>query len=172
LELLQVFFGADDVVVGVSLPEGTGCPAETVDLPCAVTFDRLKEGFEFFSGRGGDQCVDVVRHRHEIAETVANGIEMAEGVGDDPCCGRIAERAIAGTAVEFFFERGGDEIRVFLAEFDDGTLDFFYIDGYAHTGNAGGRTLHDWWRKVRPGGVLAGHGYDAENWPKNVAAVN
>ena len=51
-------------------------------------------------------------------------------------------------------------------------LDFAYIDGYAHTGNGEGRTLHDWWEKVKPGGVLAGHDYDAENWPKNVAAVD
>jgi len=59
-----------------------------------------------------------------------------------------------------------------LALFDDGALDFVYIDGYAHTGNEGGRTLRDWWRKVRPGGIFAGHDYDAENWPKNVAAVD
>lgn len=59
-----------------------------------------------------------------------------------------------------------------LALFDDHALDFAYIDGYAHTGNADGRTLHDWWEKVKPGGVLAGHDYDHENWPKNVAAVD
>jgi len=59
-----------------------------------------------------------------------------------------------------------------LALFDDHALDFAYIDGYAHTGNDGGRTLRDWWAKVRPGGIFAGHDYDAETWPKNVAAVD
>ena len=59
-----------------------------------------------------------------------------------------------------------------LALFDDGALCFAYIDGYAHTGNESGGTLRDWWAKVRPGGVLAGHDYDPVRWPRNVAAVD
>lgn len=58
-----------------------------------------------------------------------------------------------------------------LALFPDGSLDFVYIDGYAHTGNESGQTLLDWWPKVRPGGLFAGHDYSPE-WPKNVAAVD
>lgn len=46
-----------------------------------------------------------------------------------------------------------------LGLFVDGCLDFVYVDGYAHTGQEGGQTLRDWWPKVRPGGVLAGHDY-------------
>lgn len=59
-----------------------------------------------------------------------------------------------------------------LSLFADRSLDFVYIDGYAHTGNDSGRTLVDWWTKVKPGGLFAGHDYDAKRWPKNVAAVD
>ncbi|MEX2581624.1 MAG: class I SAM-dependent methyltransferase [Verrucomicrobiales bacterium] len=58
-----------------------------------------------------------------------------------------------------------------LALFPDHALDFLYLDGYAHTGNQSGRTLLDWWPKVRPGGLVAGHDY-APRWPRNVAAVD
>jgi len=50
-------------------------------------------------------------------------------------------------------------------------LDFVYVDGYAHTGQEGGRTLDQWWAKVRPGGIMAGHDYH-EQWPLTVQAVN
>jgi len=55
--------------------------------------------------------------------------------------------------------------------FEDDSLDFIYIDGYAHTGQEGGRTLDTWWRKVRPGGIMAGHDY-CDKWPKTKAAVD
>ena len=38
-------------------------------------------------------------------------------------------------------------------------FDFLYIDGYAHTGQEGGQTLRDWWPKLKPGGIFAGHDY-------------
>ncbi len=44
--------------------------------------------------------------------------------------------------------------------FEPGGLDFVYVDGYAHTGQEGGKTLEDWWPKIKPGGVMAGHDYD------------
>lgn len=55
--------------------------------------------------------------------------------------------------------------------FDDASLDFVYVDGYAHTGEEGGKTFHDWLPKVRPGGVLAGHDYLPNHHPKVVEAV-
>jgi hypothetical protein len=58
-----------------------------------------------------------------------------------------------------------------LPLFGDGSLNFVYIDGYAHTGQQNGRTLSDWWPKLAPGGIFAGHDYDAR-WPKTVAAVD
>lgn len=56
--------------------------------------------------------------------------------------------------------------RVLRATFDeavelfaDGSLDYLYIDGYAHTGQDGGNTLRRWWPKLKPGGLFAGHDY-------------
>lgn len=58
-----------------------------------------------------------------------------------------------------------------LALFDDESFDFVYIDGYAHTGEDRGETIFAWLRKVKVGGVLAGHDYHPD-WPRVVAAVN
>lgn len=55
-----------------------------------------------------------------------------------------------------------------LPHFSDESLDFVYIDGYAHTGQEAGRTLLQWWPKVKPGGILSGHDYH----PKWIATMN
>lgn len=52
----------------------------------------------------------------------------------------------------------------------DEALDWCYVDGYAHSGQDGGQTLEEWWPKIRPGGILAGHDYHPD-WPATVAAV-
>ncbi len=44
----------------------------------------------------------------------------------------------------------------------DHTVDLVYVDGYAHTGQEAGQTLEDWWPKVKPGGIFAGHDYHAK----------
>lgn len=56
--------------------------------------------------------------------------------------------------------------------FADESFDFIYVDGFAHTGCEGGRTLEDWYPKLRPGGIMAGDDYDATNWPLVVWAVH
>jgi hypothetical protein len=56
--------------------------------------------------------------------------------------------------------------------FDDGFFDFIYVDGYAHTGEEGGRTMLDWYAKLKPGGIMAGDDYDAERWPLVVWGAN
>lgn len=43
--------------------------------------------------------------------------------------------------------------------FEDNSLDFIYIDGYAHETGLMDRTLREWWPKVRRGGLLSGHDY-------------
>jgi hypothetical protein len=55
--------------------------------------------------------------------------------------------------------------------FEDESLDFVYIDGYAHSGEEGGDTIYKWARKVRLGGVIAGDDYHAR-WPLVVRAVD
>ena len=55
--------------------------------------------------------------------------------------------------------------------FDDASLDFIYIDGYAHTGQEGGETIHAWARKVKINGVISGHDYDSA-FPLTTKAVD
>jgi hypothetical protein len=59
-----------------------------------------------------------------------------------------------------------------ISFFDDGHFDFVYIDGYAHTGQEGGSTIESWYRKVTPGGMLAGHDYNLTRWPLTYHNVN
>lgn len=54
--------------------------------------------------------------------------------------------------------------------FLDASLDFIYVDGYAHTGQDEGQTLAQWWPKLRAGGIFAGHDYHPD-FPLTVDAV-
>jgi hypothetical protein len=58
-----------------------------------------------------------------------------------------------------------------LDEFEDNSLDFIYIDGFAHEGNDGGNTLNQWLRKLKIGGICAGDDYD-DRWPLVKKTVN
>jgi hypothetical protein len=55
--------------------------------------------------------------------------------------------------------------------FQDESLDFIYIDGYAHSGQEGGETIWHWARKVKTGGVISGDDYH-EDWPLVQEAVD
>lgn len=55
--------------------------------------------------------------------------------------------------------------------FPDEYFDFVYVDGYAHSGEEGGETIYEWFKKVKVGGVIAGDDYD-ERWPLVVQAVD
>lgn len=55
--------------------------------------------------------------------------------------------------------------------FEDESLDFIYVDGYAHGGEEGGQTIFDWFAKLKVGGVIAGDDYDPA-WPLVVKAVD
>lgn len=58
-----------------------------------------------------------------------------------------------------------------LELFPDNYFDFVYIDGYAHTGENAGKTLYDWFPKVKVGGLIGGHDYH-EDWPLVVQSVD
>ena len=58
-----------------------------------------------------------------------------------------------------------------IPKIPDAFADLIYIDGYAHTGQEGGQTLRDWWPKLRPGGIFAGHDYDGL-YPETIEAVD
>ncbi len=51
-----------------------------------------------------------------------------------------------------------------LDAFEDEYFDFVYIDGYAHTGEERGKTMYDWFSKVKVGGMICGHDYH-KKWP-------
>jgi len=55
--------------------------------------------------------------------------------------------------------------------FDDNFFDFIYFDGYAHTGEEGGKTFSDWYKKLKIGGVFAGDDYH-NDWPLVIWGVN
>lgn len=58
-----------------------------------------------------------------------------------------------------------------LSVFPNNYFDFIYVDGYAHTGQEDGKTLTDWWPKLKPGGIFAGDDYDPF-WAPTVNAVD
>lgn len=67
---------------------------------------------------------------------------------------------------------------IFRQTFEEGRNNFHgdsanlvYIDGYAHTGQEGGKTIRDWWTVVKPGGILAGHDYHPK-WQPTIDAVD
>lgn len=58
-----------------------------------------------------------------------------------------------------------------LDKFSNNYFDIIYVDGYAHTGQEGGKTLTDWWPKLKPGGIMAGDDYDPA-WPLTQQCVD
>lgn len=58
-----------------------------------------------------------------------------------------------------------------VSSFSDSFFDFIYIDGYAHLGQDDGKTLHEWYDKLKIGGIFSGHDYDIA-WPKTVKSVD
>lgn len=55
--------------------------------------------------------------------------------------------------------------------FPDEYFDIIYIDGYAHTGQDNGKTLRDWFPKLKTGGIFSGDDYSPE-WPKTQEQVD
>lgn len=83
-------------------------------------------------------------------------------------------------AKRVFSKMGGDIIRKKSLEavddFDDGSLDFVYIDG-DHSYESVSKECPAWWSKVRSGGILSGHDYIEGNAQKGhvygvIPAVN
>lgn len=58
-----------------------------------------------------------------------------------------------------------------LELFPDEYFDFIYIDGYAHTGQNNGKTLEDWYKKCKVGGIFSGDDYSSK-YQKTIDVVN
>jgi SAM-dependent methyltransferase len=57
-----------------------------------------------------------------------------------------------------------------VKDFADASLDFVYIDGnhdFQHCTN----DIAEWGKKVRPGGIIAGHDYSRYRWPNRIHVV-
>jgi len=57
-----------------------------------------------------------------------------------------------------------------VQDFADGSLDFVYLDGNHDLPNVI-NDIHAWGRKVRVGGILAGHDYVRYHWPNQIHVV-
>jgi len=82
---------------------------------------------------------------------------------------KIAERDLASF---------GDRCKIIHSTFEkyckevkDNTFDLVFVDGYAHNGQENGKTLQQWWSKVKPGGVMAGHNY-CETYNATIRSVD
>jgi hypothetical protein len=58
-----------------------------------------------------------------------------------------------------------------LLLFPNNYFDIIYVDGYAHTGQEQGRTLDEWYPKLKSGGIFSGDDYSPSRWPLNVNMV-
>jgi hypothetical protein len=79
----------------------------------------------------------------------------------------LARREVGGRGAIFWLATFEEQAPLYR----DRTLDLVYIDGYAHTGQDGGRTLELFWPKVREGGILAGHDYHPK-WRQTMEVVD
>lgn len=73
-------------------------------------------------------------------------------------CKRLSEFGCRSRIVRASFSEA-------VNKFPDEYFSLVYIDGYAHTGQDGGRTLRDWWPKLKSGGIFAGHDYSPQFQP-------
>lgn len=124
-----------------------------------------------------------LRYRHEIVHLVKeNGIGIELGVAK----GEFAERILKINRLSEFhgvdkYDDHHDEREYLetlkrlmkypnytlhrmtfdsaLELFPDEHFDFIYIDGYAHTGQNDGKTLYDWYGKLKTGGIFSGDDY-------------
>lgn len=77
---------------------------------------------------------------------------------------RLAKHGNRSVVLRMFFD---DALELFA----DNSIDFIYLDAYAHTGQENGQLIDDWWPKLKSGGIFAGHDYDSK-WPQTVQAVD
>lgn len=82
----------------------------------------------------------------------------------DSACKALADRR--AVIIHQTFEEAAQSPQLEGVEFD-----LIYVDGYAHTGQEAGATLEQWWPKVKPGAIFAGHDYDTA-WPLTIKEVN
>ncbi len=58
-----------------------------------------------------------------------------------------------------------------VKDFEDQSIDFIYIDAYAHKGNVA-EIFAKWRSKLKPGAIVSGHDYCTRFWPENFKSIN
>lgn len=126
----------------------------------------------------GGLWVELGVARGDFGAAVLNERPDLQYLGVDRWAGDRGHDAAEEAVARGRLEGRGKWVTVWRLRFDealgmlnDECADVIYVDGYAHGGQVGGRTLADAWPKVRPGGVLAGHDYDRKYMP-TVEAVD
>lgn len=137
----------------------------------------------------GENDMVTIRTRAELAETLFRGVGAELGVAAGAFSAHILRQERVSllysidrwndhhnmaeymTALALLKSHGSRSL-VIRACFDEIApcipnqhLQFCYVDGYAHTGQHGGKTLADWWPKIKPGGILSGHDYSPRYQP-------
>lgn len=100
--------------------------------------------------RYGDLAFEVVNARPDIQLTVVDTWEGKFADGEPIARGRLKDRADI---------RKASSVNAATYGFDDGCLDFVYIDA-AHDYKSVKADLEAWWPKVKRGGMLGGHDYE------------
>ena len=110
----------NDVVVGFVEPDLAGLSGEFVQFVGGEGFPRMEDFFQFMTGLGSEDDMDMVRHHGPGTEFVAFAIEMAQGVFDDFGGGIFFEKARAHAGIEavldFFAEEKMESFVVFLGK--------------------------------------------------------
>lgn len=171
------------------------------DVPAGPLLPLAKDAFKpSFKSKKHFSAVDACDTRYKLLDVLnekgftGSGVEagVAAGLFSDEILNRTALSKVY--SVDMWDDRGHDKDRIqvqkrlsiygdrscllwdrfenVLPYMPDNYFDFVYVDGYAHTGEDGGKSIHGWFEKVRNGGVLAGHDYDPIEWPLVVQAVD
>lgn len=135
--------------------------------------------------------LSIINYRYDIPKIIPdNGIALELGVAE----GGFSKAILDNMNVSYLYsidrysnERGHDNKQYLRAikkldiyknrntlirsEFDQCLnlfpnlfFDFIYIDGYAHTGQSNGKTMQDWWPKLKNHGLFCGDDY-SNNYP-------
>lgn len=137
------------------------------ELPQLLQRYGLKRGAEV-GVAGGHFSAEILKRASTVRELTAIDGWAGDRGHDD------AEFKVASDRLRPF----GDRVRIRRDSFAaaasgiaDQSLDFVYVDGYAHTGNEKGQNYELYWPKVRQGGLFGGHDY-CDAFPENVRAVD
>jgi len=167
------------------------CPSDTVSNGSDSLYDA-------HMGRALRELANSLTRREDVAALFCEG---AVGVELGVAAGDFSERILKQPHIGYLFSidmwagdrgHGVDQYREAIARlmpyndrntvmrmrfdealhlFADESLDFIYVDGYAHDGELNGQTFREWYPKLKRGGFIAGDDYAAE-WPLVVAAVD